>query len=194
MISDTLKQFNWVDFLVIIILLRIVYIAFNSSFTLELFKLLGAVTGFYLSLHYFTYITDWITQRNPHSKAKAPLQFIDFFSFVILVIVGYILSIALRMLFERFIKMTISTTVNRSVSTVLGITRGILLASIIAFMLTISSIGYLKDSVKDSYSGKQVFNVAVNTYSWLWNNVASKFAVGESINQTVLEVQKDLNP
>jgi len=193
MLLGILKQLNWLDFFVIIIFLRIAFIAFNSGFPLELFKLLGTVFSVYLSLHYFTFFTDYIGQRNPSAKERVPLEFMNFISLIAIAIIGYLIFVALRLVFDRFVKMEISSVINRWLALLLGAIRGFFLASLITFVLVISSIGYLKNSVKVSFIGKQIFNFAPNAYSWMWNNIASKFAIGENFNHTVLEVQKDLN-
>ena len=194
MILDILKQLNWVDFLVIIVMVRIIYIALSSGFPLELFKLMGTFASLYLSMHYFTFFTDWMGARNPGTKERVPLQFMDFFSLVALAVLGYLIFLALRLVFDKFIKMEINQAVSKSVALLLGVVRGFLLASLVAFVMVVSDIGYLKDSVKSSYTGRRVCNAAVNTYSWTWNHLTSRFALGENFNKTVTEIQKTINP
>ncbi len=193
MLLGIIKQFNWVDILVIIILFRIGYIAIKNGLLWEFFKLLGTILAVYLSLHYYTLLSDMMGQRLPSIKEKAPLEFLDFLSFVVLAIIGYLIFVSLRIVFHRFIKMEAVPNLNKWGGLVLGIGRGFLLAGLITFMLAISSINYLRNSVNDSYSGRQLFKVVPNTYSWLWNNIASKFMTGEKFNKTILEVQKDLH-
>ncbi|MFH1458513.1 MAG: CvpA family protein [Candidatus Omnitrophota bacterium] len=194
MLSDILKQLNWVDFLMIVVFLRIIFMALSTGFPLELFKLLGTLASLYLSLHYFTLFTDWMGGRSPAAKAKVPLQFMDFISFIIIAIIGYLIFVALRLVFDRFIKMETHPLVNKGGALLLGTARGLFLTGLIAFLLVVSSLSYLKDSVRSSFTGRRVFNVAANTYSWTWNHIASRFSVGEKFNSTVLEVQKGLNP
>lgn len=193
MLTDIIKQFNWLDILVIIILFRIGYISVKTGVPVEFFKLLGTLATIYLSLHYYTTLADWIVQRTPLAKEKAPLEFLDFVSFLFLAIVGYFIFISLRVVFSRFIRMEATPNLNRFAGLALGIARGFLLAGLIIFMLVISSSSYLRNSVINSYLGKRMFKIAPNTYSWLWNKVASKFVSGEKLNETLLEVQKGLN-
>ncbi len=80
---------------------------------------------------------------------------------------------------------------NKWGSLALGLARGIFLASLIMFMMFISSIGYFRDSVKASYSGRRLFMVAPDTYSGLWNGVASKFVPSEKFNATVTSVKEE---
>ncbi|KPK97104.1 MAG: hypothetical protein AMJ95_10815, partial [Omnitrophica WOR_2 bacterium SM23_72] len=103
MISDILKQLNWIDFLMIVLFLRIIFMALSTGFALELFKLLGTLASLYLSLHYFTLFTDWMGGRSPTAKGKLPLQFMDFISLLAIAIIGYLMFFALRLVFDRFI-------------------------------------------------------------------------------------------
>jgi hypothetical protein len=59
------------------------------------------------------------------------------------------------------------------------------------FMLTISSIGYLKGSVQSSYLGKRIFLIAPDTYSWLWNSIVSKFSSSEKYNEGVTTTSEE---
>lgn len=192
MLLDIIKKLNWVDVFVIIILVRIGYVAFKTGFTIELFKLLGTVFAIYVSLHYYTVISDTILRRGATTE-KVPLEFTDFVSFLLLVIAGYLVFVFLRSVFYRFIKMEVAPNLQKWGGLVLGMLRGFLCVSLIIFILVICSFDYSKDSVKDSYTGKSLFKIPPATYSWLWNNVTSKFMNNEKFNKTILEIQDDFS-
>lgn len=193
MLLDIIKQFNWLDILLIIILFRIGYIAMKTGIPVEFFKFLGVIIAVYLAMHYYTNLSNALVQRAPVTKEKMPLEFLDFLSFLFLAIIGYFIPVSFCALFGRFIKMEATPNLNKWLGLVLGIIRAFLLASLITFMLVISSSSYLKNSVVNSYLGRRVFNVAPNTYTWLSNKIISKFMPGEKLNKTIPEVQKDLN-
>ena len=71
----------------------------------------------------------------------------------------------------------------------MGAARAFLFAGLIIFMLAISTITYFKNRVNDSYLGSRFFKIAPATYGWLWNNITSKFMLGEKFNNTILEVE-----
>lgn len=191
-VLDILKQLNWVDIFVIILLLRICYIALRNGLAVEFFKLLGTLGAIYLSLHYYTALSDWITQRQFILKEKMPLEFLDFLIFVLLAVLGYVIFLILREAFSRFFKMEAKARINKWGGLILGIARGFLFMSLIIFALLISSIGYLKNSVVNSYSGKYLFKIAPATYTKLWSGLLSKFMTKEEFNSTILEVQEGL--
>jgi uncharacterized membrane protein required for colicin V production len=192
---EIIKKLNWVDLFVIILLFRIGYVAIKSGFSVELFKLLGTTAAIYMSLHYYTAFSDWIAKSShiPISKESMPLEFMDFISFLILAIAGYIIFVGLRIGLYRFIKMEAVPVLNKWGGLVLGILRGFLLAGLIIFMLAISTLTYLRNSAIKSYLGKGLFKVAPATYSWLWGNITSKFMTNEKFNKTILEVSEGLH-
>lgn len=186
---DMIRQFNWLDIFVVILLFRTGYIAIKNGLPKEVFKFLGTVASIYLSLHYYGILSDFI--RNSFFTKKVSLEFLDFLSFVVLAILGHLVFVLLRSVFYRFIKMEAVPNLTRSGGLVLGILRGFLLIGLIIFMLAISSIGYLKNSVNHSYFGKRFFKIAPNTYSWIWNSITSKFMVNEKFNDYIWEIQED---
>jgi len=189
-LANPIKQFNWVDIFVVIILLRTGYVAIKNGLPLELFKLLGTLLATYLSLHYYTNLA--VSLHTFKVIDKVPLELLHFFSFIFLAILGYFIFILLRSLFYRFMKMEAVSALNKWGGLILGIGRGILLAGLLIFILVISHISYLKNSVKDAYSGKHLLKVAAATYTALWNNLASKFMTAEKFNEAILGVQEEL--
>ncbi len=167
MLLEILNKLNWVDLVLIVIFLRVVWIGTRTGLPIELFKFLGTVSATYLALHYFTIFSDSLKHILPLTVKASPIELIDFVSFVILVITGYLIFTALRFLFYRFLKMEAVPLLSRWGGFILGIARGILLTSLIVFMLVISSISYFKNSCARSYSGKTLFNLAPQAYNWL---------------------------
>ncbi|MBN2830754.1 MAG: CvpA family protein [Candidatus Omnitrophica bacterium] len=189
MIFNVLKNFNWLDICILIIIFRVLYIAIKNGFTAELFKFFGIICAIYLSMHYYTAITDFIRGKIPVEE-KMPLEFLDFLIFLILALTGNFLFVLLRNAVNNLIKIEAVSTLNKWGGLFLGALRSVLLASIIVFALTISSIPYFKQSVKRSYIGPRIISVGVDTYSWLWNSIFSRFLASERVNRIVLEVKE----
>jgi len=187
---QVIRQFNWVDIFVIILLFRICYIAIKNGLVSELFKLSGTILAVYLSLHYYTFLSDIVRQR--FITQKLSLEFLDFLCFVFLAVLGYLALVILRQVFSYFIKMEALPLLNKWGGLILGISRGFLLSSLVIFVLFISSITYLKNSVIDSYFGRRLFKIAPTTYGKVWFGFASKFIPQEKYNSTIQEVEQGL--
>lgn len=192
MLLDILKQLNWVDVIIVFLLLRILYISTVNGFVIELFKLIGIISSIYISFHYFVVFSD-LVMRRVSTEQQFPLEFMDFLIFVFLVIIVYLVFVLLRKVVCHFVKMEAVPALSKWGGLILGLARGILTASLVVFMLSISTIPYLNTSIKAAYSGQRLFNIAVSTYSQLWNGVMSKFMLNEKFNKVITEIEKDFN-
>lgn len=182
------QQFNWIDIFVVILLFRIGYVSLKKGLPVEIFKLLGTLTATFLSLHYYFSISLFLQQR--FFNKKEPLLILEFFVFLVLVISGYLIFVLLRNIFYRFIKMQAVSYLDKWGGLVLGTIRGVLLVSLIIFMLVFSGVNYFETRVKHSFLGRRLFNIAPATYSWLWNALVSKFMIGEEFNHKIAETQE----
>jgi len=184
---NILKQFNWVDVFFVILLIRICYVAIKNGFPIELFKLLGTLSAIYLSLHYYIIFPDYIVGRI--GAKNIPLEYLTFFSFVALAILGYFIFMLLRKVFSRFIQLEAVPNLNKWGSLILSVIRGFLLISLLIFIFVIAPWGYFGNSVNNSYSGKRLFKIAPATYTWMWNSIMSKFRTQEKFNDAILKVE-----
>lgn len=191
MLVDIIKQLNWIDIIVVFLLFRIIYIAAAKGVITELFKLMGVVFALFISLQYFTALSD--AARSKAGFKNMPLQFVDFLFFLVLVPVSYLLFVIIREAFQRLVKTEIAPIFNKWTAFCLGILRGLLIASLIAFGLVISSIAYLKDSVRSSYLGRRMFYISTSTYTKIYEGVISKFSTQEKINKTISEIRNDFD-
>lgn len=192
MLLNILKQFNWVDIIIVFLLLRILYISAATGFVVELFKLIGTVSSIYISFHYFVICSDFVMRR-VRPEQGFPLEFMDFLIFVLLAVIVYLVFVLVRNVTCHFLKMEAVPTLSKWGGLFLGFVRGILAASLVVFMLSISTIPYLNTSAKEAYSGRRLFNIAVSTYSNIWNGFMSKFAVNEKFNKIITGIQEDFN-
>jgi len=187
MILEVLKQFNWVDVFVLLVLFRIIYIASKTGAIVELFKALGIIFATYVAFHYYTILSDLLRSRMP--VEAFPLDFFDFVVFVPLLVLTYLTFVLFRNIICSYIKVETIPTLSKIGGFVIGIARGILTISLVIYMFAISCMPYLTTSAQKSYLGKRLFNVAVGTYTGLWDGLMSKFVPGEKINSAVSEIE-----
>lgn len=184
------SKLKWFDFFIIILLLRICYIAVKCGIIIEIFKTLGTILAVFLSLHFYTTISESLHAR--FSISVIPLEFLDFLVFALLAICGYFAFLILRMTFSRLVKTEAVSLFNKWGGLALGILRGILLVGLVTYLLVISSVIYLKTSVNNSYLGKTTLTIAPSVYRGLWSVIVSKFSAKENYNQYVDETENSL--
>ncbi|MFA5118347.1 MAG: CvpA family protein [Candidatus Omnitrophota bacterium] len=188
MIFDTVRQFNWVDIVFILIFLRFCYIGLKNGFFTALFKSMGTILAIYVSLHYYTIISDFLAARV--NLKVLPKEFLDFIVFVLLSSLSYLFFVGIRELLSRYLKMEAVPQLNKWGGFVVSIIRAFFLTSLVSFGLLISTVAYLKTSAVNSYSGRPLYTAASSTYRWFWHGFMSKFMTHEKFNETVLEVQE----
>lgn len=182
MLMELFRQFNFLDIVILIILFRICYIAVVMGLPVEFFKLLGVLCATYLSLHYYTGLSEIIRR---FSLKNMPLEFMAFLIFLILAAAGYLIFVALRSIFYRFMKMEALPKINQIGGFILGLARGFFTIGLVVYALAISSVDYLALSVKHSYLGSRAFSIAPQAYGWLWDNLFSKYSLNEKPNPVV---------
>ena len=187
MLINIISQMNFLDILLLIIALRICYTAAKTGLAIEFFKLLGVLFATYVALHYYTSISDLI-QRRFVPKELMPLEFFDFIVFFILAWAAYLGFVALRSIFYRFMSLEATPKLNKFGGLILGIGRAFLSVGLLVYMLTISSVSYLSNSVKHSYLGRKSVIISPVTYHWLWSSVVAKFSKHEKFNPIVSEI------
>ncbi len=190
MILEFLRQLNWVDILVIILLFRICYIAMKNGIIVELFKLMGTLLAIFLAYHYYTSAADYSLDR--FSIKAIPVEFLDFLVFAILLPIGYLACMLIRIAFFHLAKIETISLLNRWGGLALSIGRGVLFVSLVTYMLAISTVTYLRDGVSNSYFGKATIKIAPAVYGALWNGIISKFMPQEQINKNIEEVINNL--
>lgn len=186
MVMETFNKFNYLDIVILIILFRICYIAVKMGLAVEFFKLSGVLFSIYIASHYYTYFSDIIRQR--FIPEGMPLEFLDFIIFIILASVGYLGFVLLRSTFSRFMKMETAPKINKYGGLIFGFVRGYFTVGLLIYILMISSVSYLSNSVKHSYLGSRVSSVSAQTYNWIWERILSKFSPQEKSNSVVNEV------
>lgn len=186
MILNVLTRLNWIDFIVVCILFRVLYVGGKNGFIVELFKLIGIIFTTYVSLHYYVKLSDFIVHRL--SKMQVPAELVHFFVFILLVAVSYSIFVLVRRAVCNLVKMEAAPMLSKWGGVFLGVGRGFLTSSLVIIVLLISTMPYLNTSVKKSYSGRYLFNVAVGTYSVIWNGIMSKFMSGEKFNEAISKI------
>lgn len=189
-LPDTLKQFNWVDIFFVILFMRVCYVAIKNGFFAELFRLLGVISAIYISFHYYINLSDYVGTFM--GSKNMPLEYLSFFSFLVLVFAGYFIFALIGRFFSRFFKAEAAPRLNRWGSFILGIFRSLLLISLIVFIFLVAPVGYFRNSIASSYSGKRLVMAAPAAYTWLWESVVSKFRPQEKFNDTVVRIQESL--
>ncbi|RKY29576.1 MAG: hypothetical protein DRP74_08605 [Candidatus Omnitrophota bacterium] len=186
-VLEYIKQFNWVDILVAILLIRICYVAVKTGFPVELFKLLGTVSAIYLACHYYVKVGAFLNNRIP-LEGVGWLKFSTFLAFLVLGLLGYFVFMVIRNFLMALIKMEAISLLNRWGALMLGVIRAALFVSLLLFTLAVSNSNYLKNSLTNSFLSPKFLKLTPAVYGALWNNLLYRFMNKQAFNKAVFEV------
>lgn len=167
---NILGAFNWVDIIVIILLIRTCYVGTKSGFSLEIGRAVAIVAGFVVSFYYYNELGQFMSDHSfvPISWSK-PLA-------LLLVIVAAILIIKLTtVVLSKIVKLQFAPQVEKIGGGVLGVMRGVFLSSVVLVVLGMLPSSYIEDSVYSrSLSGGYIVKVSIGLY----NLLTKSFSVG----------------
>lgn len=187
MLFDSLKRINWVDIIAVILLIRVSYISLKTGLITEIFKLLGTVCAIFLACHYYVRASIFLNLYLPF-KGEAGVNFLNFFTFSVLFLLGYFFFVIIRLVLTIFIKMEVIPQLNRWGGLILGVVRWSLSVSLLLFAINISNISYFRNSLSNSFSGLSFFKLTPKTYICLWDNLMFRFMRMSALNKAVLDV------
>ena len=72
MVKETLYSLNWVDLLVVVVAVRVIYIGFKRGFIVEIFKIVGLLFATFCAFHYYPRLSDAINPRG-----LVAIEFVD---------------------------------------------------------------------------------------------------------------------
>lgn len=164
--TDIITRLNWVDILILIIVFRISYVAFNDGLSHQIFPLIGTVCTAVIALHYYHNISILIHD----GFIKLPLKLLDFLSFVLLLIVIGLMFKLLRKLSDAIIKVTWHPAVEKAGGLIVGFMRSAVVASLVLMILALLPLSYLQWSIRDrSFMGMHFLRIVPGIYgkvSW----------------------------
>lgn len=139
------------------------YVGFKSGMSAELIKLVGLITGFFVSFKYYQQWGDVLAANvglSPEWASAITLAF--------LVILVYLAVTRLLRLLEKVVQITFAKQLNQVGGGVAGLLRGILVASVVLVALLQLPAPYLQDSIlKGSLSGQKISRAAPLVYDTL---------------------------
>ncbi len=160
MIPDFLKQFNWVDLVTLVFLVRGIYQGAKGGLIVEFFSLAGWFLSVFFAFKFYKPLAELINKRT-----EIPLVVDEIVVFAAIVIAVIIIARLAGAISGRVIKIKLVERLNRVGGAIFGAVRAAVVLSIIFYALGILSIPYLKKSVEEkSLSGKAISKVSEVVY------------------------------
>lgn len=164
---EIIRRINWVDVLVIILMFRMSYVAFQDGLSHQIFPVFSAVAIIVIGLYYYEKIGGFISQN----LLNMPIEISNFLSFLVLAVVAGLVVKFLKSILDKLIKVEWHPILERLGGLVVGIIKASLVTSIVLMTIVLMPLPYLQWSVRErSLVGMHFLKVGPNVYE-----KASKF-------------------
>lgn len=180
---DILRSINWIDVLVVILILRISYVGFRNGLSHEIFPFSSAIIISIIGLNYYHKIGSYISSN----LVKMPIALSDFLSFLILILAtGFILKLV-RVVLDNIIKVEWHPLVERLGGALLAMLRAVVVTSLVLITIALMPFSYLQWSIRDrSLIGMYALRAAPEIYdrfSWFIPGIKAK---GDKLDKEAL--------
>ncbi len=164
--SEFFQRINWVDILVIILLIRTSYIGAHAGLSIEIFKIIGILVGLYLSIKYYSIIGALLT-----SKVALPPNVSESAAFLILILLSVLTLKLVELGLTMVVKLSFADKLNKWGGFIVGLVRGLVILSLIFMFFTLTQVDYLVKSVNEgSLSGPYIQKIAPFFYQIVSRN------------------------
>ncbi|MDD5173805.1 MAG: CvpA family protein [Candidatus Omnitrophota bacterium] len=163
---ELITRINWVDVLVVILMLRISYVAFRDGLSHEIFPLIGSIMVLVLAMRYYTVLGGSISRN----MMNMPVELANFLSFLMLVTVFGFLVRLLRVILDKIVKVQWHSIMDKFGGLVVGIMKAYVITVIVLTTLSLMPLSYLQWSIKDrSLTGKYILMAGPRIYDRVGN-------------------------
>jgi membrane protein required for colicin V production len=175
---DILSGMNWVDILVVIIVLRTVYVSMNEGLSREIFPLISSVACLVLAIRYYFKLGSMLHDSAP----LIPLSIFNLVSFLAIAILsGFALNFV-NTLINGIVKVTWHPFIERFGGILAGMLKGMVITSTVLILLVLIPLSYFQVSVKDrSLSGMFFIGIGPGIYRTIFGGQTDQSKVVDGI-------------
>ncbi len=184
MLTQFFQAINWVDVVIAVCFIRVVFISLPSGFIAETFKFFGTITALFVGFHFYAPLAKMWAKNG-----VLPVQNLKFLVFTALVV---IISIAFKFMWDAILLVfKLETThqgFDRYGAAFLGALRGWLVCGLVFFAALLIPHTEVHRQAMSSWSSRVVAQAAPQTYSFLFRHVIGKLFQGLKFNEGVFAV------
>ncbi|MBF0385976.1 MAG: CvpA family protein [Candidatus Omnitrophica bacterium] len=180
---------NWVDIILICVLVRGMFVAQKSGLVNELLKFFGVFFAAIISCHYYVRFGTFLTKK---LMIKEPISETAAFCFIsiIIIVIFYLICEAWLLI----LKIEAKSGINEWGSQVFSLLKGSLLNGLIVVALIIPGHKFISESAKYSMTGPFFKNAAVAVYRVFYKGFLGQFFPDEPLNNKLLRMADKPRP
>jgi len=178
MITHLIKSINWIDAALVFLFIRMIFVGVKNGFISEFFKSLGVIVAIFVSLHYYSFLAAWTIKKTGVSW--------DYWDLTIFTAIWLITALFFKLVGDGVLLLfKVETThegFDKYAAGVVAVGRGILVCSLMIFLVLLMHNGTMSRMALRSYSYKVAGHAQVNIYTYLYKNLVGKLFTGEHYN------------
>ena len=148
-----LTRINWVDILVVILMVRISYVAFRDGLSHEIFPLFGSIFVLIFSLYYYPKLGFFLSQ----GVMNIPVEAANCISFIILVVALAFIVKFIKTILDKIVKVEWHPLIEKMGGLIAGIAKAYIITALILMILALIPLSYLQWSIREkSVTGRYV--------------------------------------
>ncbi len=186
MILKIIRTLNWIDLIMLALMIRSLYIGIKRGLVDEILHLLGVFLSVFVVFHYYSIFGNFLENKIFFKSALA-----DSIAFVLLWISVAVISKLIRFGIHTLFRVEARTLFDKAGGLVFGIVRGLLICSLALWLLRVTTNEYVVRNISSSFSSSRLAKIAPSVYRITFEGFIVKYFPKEKINQDVLLHKKD---
>ena len=183
MLKGILLNFNWIDILMVCLIVRIIIVGIKSNILIEVLGLLGAVCATFVTLHYYAWFGGWL-----HKNIFIPEAIQDILAFVVVWLTVYVIFKLIINGWSLIFRIEAQATVNQWGGAVIAAARSLFVCGMTFMFLFLSGNDYIKKISQQSFTGFYLTDFSPRTYRFIYDNFVAKFFPEEQLNEKAFDV------
>ena len=188
MFSKILSNLNWIDIVLVVIVLRVIYIGLKQGFVIEFFKLLGTFVASFIILHYYSAFGQVI-----HVYAFIPQAVQHAIAFLLLWFLVVLIFKFIRDGWMLLFKGEAHPAIHKWGGFSFAVLRAALICGLTFLLIFMSGNSYLIKTAKQSYLSPYLADISPKIYGICFDNFVGKLFPNERKNVMVFPAKTKKN-
>lgn len=189
MLLEIIQKLNWIDVVVLVVMLRALYIGLKRGCVSEIFQLMAVFASIFVVYHYYPFCSRLIENRI-FLKPEIARSVTFFVLWALVALVCKFVRDGACMIF----KIEAKSFVDKLGGLTVGFIRGALVSSLLLSLFMTTGSDYLIRNVKGSYLSSQVSPLAPSVYKFIFKGIINKYFPNEKMNQDMFAAEQDIAP
>lgn len=186
MAENILLNLNWVDILILCIVVRMIYSGSKSNIGSEFLSLVWVALATFVILHYYARLGEWL-----HKAIFLPTLVQDLMAFILIWLSVYILLKIILQGWNLIFKVEAAGALNQWGGAILGAVQGVFVCGLIFVFLLVAGNDYLRKMAKQSFTGFYLVDFSPKVYRLFFDGLVVKFFPQEELNEGVFHLGEE---